>query len=86
MKNKGFTLIEALAIITILGIVSLIVVPIISNVLYQKDYSKIVCNYDGNATEYNIDKVISFNETTAVIENNDKVYEFQRSNCYLIRK
>ena len=33
MKNKGFTLVELLAVMVILGVISLIVVPIISDVI-----------------------------------------------------
>ncbi len=86
MKRNGFTLLELLTVIVILAIILLIVTPIIVNTSQKKDvaYSKIVCNFDGNAIEYNIDEVLSLNETTAVIKNGSKIYEFQRNNCYLI--
>lgn len=86
MKRNGFTLIELLAVIVIIAIILLIVTPIIANTSQKKDiaYSKIVCNFDSNATEYNIDEILSLTDATAVIRNGSKIYEFKRNNCYLI--
>ena len=41
-KNKGFTLVELLAIIVILAVVSLITVPVVTNIIKQSRN----CNYN----------------------------------------
>lgn len=36
MKNKGFTLVELLAVITLLGIIALITIPVVTNIMSKQ--------------------------------------------------
>ena len=86
MNKKGFTIIELLAVIMLLGIISLISVGILIDIQNKKSYEKVVCSYGDTIKEFKIDKMIINNETEIEIESNGKKYELQKINCYLVGK
>ncbi len=65
MKNKGFTLIELLAVIVILSVVTLITVPMITNVIEESKKKALASSVEGLVESANL----------YAIENNG-VYEF----------
>ena len=51
---------------------------------YEKRYEKVVCYYGQETKEFYIDELISNNETEIKIKRNNKTYELNKNNCYLI--
>ena len=65
MKNKGFTLIELLAVIVILSVVTLITVPMITNVIEESKKKALASSVEGLVESANLYAI-----------ENDGVYEF----------
>ncbi len=65
MKNKGFTLIELLAVIIILSVVTLITVPMITNVIEESKKKALASSVEGLVESANLYAI-----------ENDGVYEF----------
>ena len=65
MKEKGFTLIELLAVIVILSVITLITVPMITNVIEESKKKALVSSVEGLVESANLYAI-----------DNDGVYEF----------
>ena len=65
MKNKGFTLIELLAVIVILSVITLITVPMITNVIEESKKKALASSVEGLVESANLYAI-----------ENDGVYEF----------
>ena len=60
MKNTGFTLVELLAVLMVLGIISLIVIPSVSltlNASHQKSYEKQIKVLETAAEKWGVENV-----------------------------
>jgi len=61
MKKRGFTLIELMGVLIILGVLSLIIIPIVSNVLKeqkQKQYDQQIANIELMAKNFGSDNLV----------------------------
>ena len=65
MKEKGFTLIELLAVIVILSVITLITVPMITNVIEESKKKALASSVEGLVESANLYAI-----------ENDGVYEF----------
>ena len=63
MENKGFTLVELLGVIIILGVISLITFPIINKSIKnskEKSLEQIINNIEESAYEYSVSNDIGY--------------------------
>ena len=61
MKKRGFTLIELMGVLIILGVLSLIIIPIVSNVLKeqkQNQYDQQIANIELMAKNFGSDNLV----------------------------
>lgn len=67
MKKRGFTLVELLAVIIVLGLISVIVVPTVTNSIrnYRKDlYEVQISNIEDAARVWGSDNIVKLPKTT----------------------
>lgn len=52
---------------------------------FHYDYDKIVCNYNGDKFELDIDKWTDYDGEQLQVKSNGKTYLLSANNCYMIR-
>lgn len=85
LKNKK--IIEIFAIIIGLIIVLFMTTGCNKTILdTQYTFDKIICNYDGDKFELNIDKWDDYDGEQIQIKSNGKIYLLSMNKCYMTRK
>lgn len=71
--------------LTIIGVAVLMLTGCNKQVFdFNYNYSKIICNYDGNKFELKIDKWTDYDGEQLQVKSNGKTYLLSANKCYMI--